>query len=76
MVIARDQQVSAVLAGPGSEPSWAARDGPTRVRCMHGMLSGVLLTAAFAAVAGFALVMLVRLLWISRPAGRKARAGD
>jgi hypothetical protein len=39
---------------------------------MQGMLSGGLLTAAFAAVAGFALVVLVRLFWISR---RKARAG-
>ncbi len=43
---------------------------------MQGMLSGGLLTAAFAAVAGFALVVLVRLFWISRPGGRKARTGD
>ena len=43
---------------------------------MQGTLSGVVLTSAFAAVAGFALVVLVRLFWISRPAGRKARAGD
>ena len=42
---------------------------------MQGMLSGVLLTAAFAAVAGLALVVLVRLLRISRPGG-KARTGD
>jgi hypothetical protein len=42
---------------------------------MQGMLSGGLLTASFAAVAGLALVVLVRLFWISRP-GRKARSGD
>jgi hypothetical protein len=42
---------------------------------MQGMLSGGLLTAAFAAVAGFALVVLVRLLRISRPGDRKARTG-
>jgi hypothetical protein len=40
---------------------------------MQGMLSGGLLTAAFAAVAGFALIVLVRLFRISRPAGGKAR---
>jgi hypothetical protein len=39
------------------------------------MLSGGLLTAAFAAVAGLALVVLVRLVRISRPGGRKARTG-
>ena len=39
------------------------------------MLSGVLITAAFAAVAGFALVVLARLVRISRPGGRKARTG-
>lgn len=61
--------------GPRSEPSWAARSDPTTVRCMQGMLSGGLLTAAFAAVAGLALVVLVRLLWISRPGG-KARTDD
>jgi len=43
---------------------------------MQGMLGGGLLAAAFAAVAGFALVVLVRLFRISRPGGRKARAGD
>jgi len=42
---------------------------------MQGMLSGGLLTAAFAAVAGFALLVLVRLFRIARPGGRKARAG-
>jgi len=42
---------------------------------MQGMLSGGLLTAAFAAVAGFALLVLVRLFRIGRPGGRKARAG-
>jgi hypothetical protein len=42
---------------------------------MQGMLSGGLLTAAFAAVAGFALVVLVRLLRISRPGDRTARTG-
>jgi hypothetical protein len=42
---------------------------------MQGMLSGGLLTVAFAAVAGFALVVLVRLFWVSRPGGRKARSG-
>jgi hypothetical protein len=43
---------------------------------MQGMLSGGLLTASFAAVAGLSLLVLVRLLRISRPAGRKARTGD
>jgi hypothetical protein len=43
---------------------------------MQGMLSGGLLTASFAAVAGLALIVLVRLLRISRPGGRKARTGD
>ena len=42
---------------------------------MQGMISGGLLTAAFAAVAGFALVVLVRLFRISRPGGRRARTG-
>jgi hypothetical protein len=42
---------------------------------MQGMLSGALLVAAFAAVAGFGLVVLVRLFRISRPGGRKARTG-
>jgi hypothetical protein len=42
---------------------------------MQGMLSGGLLTAAFAAVAGFALVVLVWLFWISGPGDRKARTG-
>ena len=42
---------------------------------MQGMLSGGLLTAAFAAVAGFALVVLLRLFWISRPGDRKAHTG-
>jgi hypothetical protein len=40
---------------------------------MQGMLSGVVLTAAFAAVAGFALIVLVRLFRISRLGGGKAR---
>jgi len=39
------------------------------------MISGGLLTAAFAAAAGFALVVLVRLFRISRPGGRRARTG-
>jgi len=39
------------------------------------MLSGGLLTAAFAAVAGLALVVLARLIRISRSGGRKARTG-
>jgi hypothetical protein len=43
------------------------------LRCMLGMLSGGLLVAAFAAVAGFALIVLPRLFRISRPGGRKAR---
>ena len=42
---------------------------------MQGMLSGGLLTAAFAAVAGCALIVLVRLFRISRPGGPKARTG-
>jgi len=42
---------------------------------MQGMLSGGLLTAGFEAVAGFALVVLVRLLRISRPGDRTARTG-
>jgi hypothetical protein len=42
---------------------------------MQGMLSGGLLTAAFAGVAGLALVVLVRLFRFSRPGGRKARTG-
>jgi hypothetical protein len=40
------------------------------------MLSGGLLAAVFAAVAGLALVVLARLFRISRPGGRKARTGD
>jgi hypothetical protein len=42
---------------------------------MQGILSGGLLTAAFVAVAGFALIVLVLLFRISRPGG-KARTGD
>jgi hypothetical protein len=41
---------------------------------MQGMLSGGLLVAAFAAVTGLALIVLVRLFRISRPGGRKARS--
>ena len=58
------------------EPPWAARSHPTRVRCMQGMLSGGLLVAAFVAVAGFALIVLVRLSRISRPGGGQTRTGD
>jgi hypothetical protein len=43
---------------------------------MQGMLSGGLLTVGFAAVAGFALIVLVRLSRISRPGGGKTRTGD
>jgi hypothetical protein len=43
---------------------------------MQGMLSGGLLTAAFVAVAGFALIVLVCLFRISRPGGGQARTGD
>jgi len=43
---------------------------------MQGMLSGGLLTAAFVAVAGFALIALVRLFRIGRPGGGQARTGD
>ena len=43
---------------------------------MQGMLSGGLLVAAFVAVAGFALIVLVRLFRISRPGGGKTRTGD
>src|SRR5215471_13917283 len=49
---------------------------PRGVRCMQGLLSGGLLTAAFVAVAGFALIVLVRLSRISRPGGGKTRTGD
>jgi hypothetical protein len=43
---------------------------------MEGMLSGGLLTAAFVAVAGFALIVLVLLFRISRPGRGKARSDD
>ena len=43
---------------------------------MQGMLSGGLLTAAFVAVAGIALIVLVRLIRISRPGGGKTSTGD
>jgi hypothetical protein len=43
---------------------------------MQGMLSGGLLVAAFVAVAGFALIVLVRLSRISRPGGGQTRTGD
>jgi hypothetical protein len=39
------------------------------------MVSGGLLAAVFAAAAGIALLVLVRLFRISRPAGPKARTG-
>ena len=61
---------------PGGGAASGRRGRPLRtLRCMQGMLSGGLLTAAFAAVAGFALLVLVRLFRIARPGGRKARAG-
>jgi hypothetical protein len=43
---------------------------------MQGILSGGLLTVAFVAVAGFALIVLVLLFRISRPGGGKGRTGD
>jgi hypothetical protein len=42
---------------------------------MQGLLSGGLLAAAFIAVAGAALVVLLRLFRISRPGGGEARTG-
>ena len=61
---------------PGGGGGIRASGRPLRtLRCMQGMLSGGLLTAACAAVAGFALLVLVRLFRIGRPGGRKARAG-
>jgi hypothetical protein len=61
---------------PGAGAASGRYGRPLRtLRCMQGMLSGGLLTAAFAAVAGFALIVLVRLFRISRPGGGKARAG-
>ena len=43
---------------------------------MQGMLSGGLLTASFVAVAVLSVVVLGRLVRISRPGGPKARTGD
>ena len=73
--MAGDCPLSITPARRYREPPWATRSHPARVRYMQGMLSGGLLTAAFAAVAGFALLVLVRLFRIARPGGRKARAG-
>jgi hypothetical protein len=42
---------------------------------MQGMLTGVLLAAAFTAVAGASLVVLLRLFRIARPARGEARTG-
>jgi hypothetical protein len=42
---------------------------------MLGMLTGGLLVAAFAAVAGAALVLVLRLFRISRPGRSEARPG-
>jgi len=43
--------------------------------CMQGMLTGGLLVAAFIAVAGASLVVLLRLFGISRPGRGEARTG-
>jgi hypothetical protein len=43
---------------------------------MQGMLSGGLLVAVFATVAGAALVVLLRLFRISRPGRGEARTSD
>ena len=45
------------------------------LRCMQGMLTGGLLVAAFIAVAGASLVVLLRLFRISRPGRGEARTG-
>jgi hypothetical protein len=43
---------------------------------MQGLLTGGLLVAAFIAAAGASLVLLLRLLRISKPGRGKARTGD
>ena len=57
-----------VTSGPGDRPL-------RTLRCMQGMLTGGLLAAAFIAVAGAALVMLLWLFRISRPGHGEARTG-
>lgn len=61
-------RVPRVASGPGGRPL-------RTLRCMLGMVSGGLLAAVFAAAAGIALLVLVRLFRISRPGGPKARTG-
>ena len=63
------RELPGVASGPLTRPL-------RTLRCMLGMLSGGLLVAAFIAVAGAALVMLLRLLRISRPGRGGARTGD
>ena len=61
-------RVPRVASGPGGRPL-------RTLRCMQGMVSGGLLAAAFVAVAGAALFVLVRLFRISRP-GRPQAGPD
>ena len=56
-------------------PAGRARCPLRTLRCMQGMLTGVLLVAAFIAVAGASLIALLRLLRISRPGRGEARTG-
>jgi hypothetical protein len=57
-----------VASGPGGRP---LRTLP----CMHGMLSGALLTMVFLAAAAIALLVLVRLFRIGGPGRPKAGHG-
>ena len=60
----------------GSGVSPGEHGPPLRtLRCMLGMLTGVLLVAAFIAVAGASLVVLLRLFRIARPGRGEARTG-
>ena len=61
-------------AAPRTPAGRAARPLRT-LRCMQGMLTGVLLVAAFIAVAGASLAVLLWLLRISRPGRGEARTG-
>jgi hypothetical protein len=60
--------VPGVASPPGRRPL-------RTLRCMLGMVSGGLLAVVFTAVAGSALVLLVRLFRISRPGRGGARTG-
>ena len=62
------------MGGSGVSPGYHRRPLRT-LRCMLGMLTGVLLAAAFTAVARASLVVLLRLFRIARPGRGEAHTG-